>query len=428
MPANSFHSLKSKIAKHFVLLSLMLSITFSAVVFFTLFIIEDSYFELRLEEEAAFLHKSYERTGEWPEPRVNYMELFQTRTEFPEDIRAIAIEEPFRIEIPGEDNRYYHILPFNQQAGPYLVAEVGSLLIVRAKRESFFWLLGIISLLMILIASLIGWRLSKRAISPLSDLAQQVSSVSPDNLTQPLASNYPSNEIGLLATALDEAHARLARFVEREQHFTRDASHELRTPLTIIKNATELLAQKNNQFSSQQLLLISRIEAACHQMEQTITLLLAFSREQMKSNQSSANLLAIVEKVIVQLAEVYNLESIELDIDVAANVEWNIDTLPIHILLTNLLSNAFQHANATKVSIWSDGNCLIIEDNGVGFSPEIKGSATQVLSKGEKSDGYGIGLSLVARLCEHLNIQLTIEHQDCGTRISLIPVRKSITE
>lgn len=422
MPPKSFHSIKSKITKHFVLFSLLLSITFSAAVFFTLFIIEDSYFELRLQEEASYLQETYAQSGDWAKPRVAYMEIFQTRSEFPEDIRSTALEEPFRIEIPGEDDRYYHILPFNQQAGPYLVAEVGNLLLVRAKRESIFWLLGIISLTMVVIASLVGWRLSKRAISPLSHLVQQVSSVAPDNLTQPLASNYPNNEIVQLAIALDEAHARLAKFVEREQHFTRDASHELRTPVTIIKNAIELLSQKPNKLSREQLQYISRIESACRQMEQTITLLLTFSREQRTPKPNRTHLLSVVEKVVVQQAEIYELGSLELDIKVATELEWKIDSVAVHILLTNLLSNAFQHANATKVSIWSDGNCLMIDDNGIGFAPEIRCTGLKFLSKGEKSDGYGIGLSLVARLCEHLKIQLTIGHQDSGTQISLSPI------
>src|SRR5690606_38145039 len=59
-----------------------------------------------------------------------------------------------------------------------------------------------------------------------------------------LASHFPDDEVGQLASALDDYSARLTEVVQRDREFNADVSHELRTPLAVIRGAAELLLSR----------------------------------------------------------------------------------------------------------------------------------------------------------------------------------------
>ena len=115
-------------------------------------------------------------------------------------------------------------------------------------------------------------------------------------------------------------------------------------------------------------------------------------------------------------------------IDVSANTHLLMHESDLLILLSNLIGNAFQHTQQGTVTIQSHDNQLHIIDTGKGIEESIQPHVTDLLMKGADSQGFGIGLSLVARLCEHQNITLKIKTNDQGTRVSLmdIPIKKSI--
>ena len=54
------------------------------------------------------------------------------------------------------------------------------------------------------------------------------------------------------------------------------------------------------------------------------------------------------------------------------------------------------------------------------MSPEEVAQLYARLAKGERNPGSGIGMDLIARLCDHLGWELTIQSQpERGTRVTL---------
>src|SRR5688572_3580368 len=87
-------------------------------------------------------------------------------------------------------------------------------------------------LVLVFLLAWAGYRFSKRAVSPVIWLAEQVKRWHPDHpevdaiRPEALPADAPV-EARALAAALHDFGSRLGRFVERERNFTRDASHEL---------------------------------------------------------------------------------------------------------------------------------------------------------------------------------------------------------
>jgi signal transduction histidine kinase len=88
------------------------------------------------------------------------------------------------------------------------------------------------------------------------------------------------------------------------------------------------------------------------------------------------------------------------------------------VLLDNLIGNAFQYTQEGKVTIEMINNTLIVADTGPGIDQSISGVITDPAVKGSQSTGYGFGLSIVKRLCEHQRWSLALS-SDRGTQISV---------
>ncbi|WP_144394690.1 sensor histidine kinase [Pleionea sediminis] len=415
IPVRQF-SLRNQILRYFVGFALFLSLLFSGLNFLNLYTIEDKFFQLRLKEEEAYLLDVFKKKNEWPKPRAEYIQIYKTLNEFPDEIRSTMLDEPERIEVSGNNNRYFHILQIYEN-GPYLVAEVSSQLLIRSNRKTILWFLGFWTMILTAIAIYLGYRLGNRAIKPVTQLAKEIEHLSPTSLSQSLKHQYPNNEVGQLASALEYSMEQIQTYIEREQHFTRDASHELRTPIAIIKTSLELLKNTRHSMTDNQKQLIAQIDSSCLQMEQMITILLALARQEHPKATKPVRVLPIVEQVIVEKSRLIEDKPVQVNVQVTSNAEKVIHQHDLHILLSNLIGNAFQYTQKGCVTVqFSDGR-LTITDTGIGLEDSIKDRITEPLVKGQHSQGFGIGLSLVARLCEHQGLSLEIEKLPEGTKV-----------
>lgn len=111
----------------------------------------------------------------------------------------------------------------------------------------------------------------------------------------------------------------------------------------------------------------------------------------------------------------------------------NTDALLLNRVLRNLLENAFNHSGATEiyVSVEEKGDVirLTVADNGVGIPQDEQSdvfSEYYQLEKPERdrSKGLGLGLSIVKRLCEILELEINLEsNAHSGTMFHLdLPV------
>lgn len=69
---------------------------------------------------------------------------------------------------------------------------------------------------------------------------------------------------------------------------------------------------------------------------------------------------------------------------------------------------AIEDAQAARSLIDHRNGALLITDSGRGMPPAVRAHLFEPRHKGEQSTGFGIGLSLVARLCERYGIDLQL--------------------
>ena len=100
------------------------------------------------------------------------------------------------------------------------------------------------------------------------------------------------------------------------------------------------------------------------------------------------------------------------------------DKLRINQIMINILSNAVKYAPGGHVKVWSEGERLFIQDDGVGIAAE---DLPRIFERG--FTGYngrmdkratGIGLYLSQEICRKLGHTITVESElGKGTRVTV---------
>ncbi|GEA12569.1 HAMP domain-containing sensor histidine kinase [Alteromonas sp. KUL49] len=417
-----FHSLSRRIVIQFCAFTLLLSAAYGFVSFMLMYNLEDGFIERNIQQEAQFLKEGYQKSGQWPVPRQGSMSLHFSKSTFPDDMRNVSLTEPKRVEFYGDSGRHYHLYTFPEFNDTYLLAEVSNDLMIRPVRTGLMQFLGIIAAVLTAISCFVAWLISRRMTKPLRQLADKVDGVAPNQIPSKFAHQYPRNEIGVLSHALEHTFSRINQALSREAAFTRDVSHELRSPLAVIKNAAEL-HRSIDISKAQSEEIVKRIEDAAERMDKTVHTLLTLAREESaQSPKVVVNLLSIVERAVIDNGGLLKGKPIEVVISDSCNSQIEVREGMLKVLLDNLLSNAFQYTEQGEVSVNYEHGKLTVSDTGPGIQSDITDKVTEPSVQGKQSTGFGFGLSIVKRLCEHQGWALTIEsgnQEQAGTQITV---------
>lgn len=428
-PSARIHSLSRRIVWQFCLFTLLISAVYGLISFILMYTLEDRFIEQQLQQEAAYLTEQFRHTGQWPQPRRSTMQLHFSHATLPEELRQHAIAEPKRKEFFGQQGRHYHLHAVMKTPEVWLLAEVSKDLLVRPIRGGVLQFLVLSGLLVSAIACLIAWLVSRKTTRPLKELAALVDGVAPERLPNNFAQQFPNNEVGIVARALELALSRIASALKREKSFTRDVSHELRTPLAVIKNTLELwrsqqgsgAAHQGQHCTEQEVR--ERIFEAAVQMEKTVQTLLILAREEHTPEHTSdlhrhTQLMPLVERAILHHSQLLQGKAVEVTLCDSCHVDIRANPDMLKVLLDNLLSNAFHYTEAGEVKIdFRDGQ-LLISDTGPGIDAAILNNLATPGVKGRRSTGFGFGLSIVQRLCEHQGWKMAVSSEN-GTTVTV---------
>jgi len=263
-------------------------------------------------------------------------------------------------------------------------------------KYALIFLVGILSA----VSLFIGWWSASRVMSPVSELAQRLRDSGRSARSEALATHFADDEVGQLASALDDYATRLTDVVKRDREFNADVSHELRTPLAVIKGAVELSLSRPglDEKTRSRLQRIQRAEAQCTDL---ISALLLLSRNERGAGSTD------VGKVAEQLLDAHRaqLGGKPLDLRLEGGIEQRVDApeSAINVALGNLVGNAVKYTPSGEVVVRLLPGAVEVVDSGPGLSAE---DAARLFERGyrgthaEHSQGGGIGLSIVRRLCE----------------------------
>ena len=251
-----------------------------------------------------------------------------------------------------------------------------------------------------LFSLLVGWWAASRVMSPVTELAQRLRRSGRSAEPEALASHFAEDEVGELAKALDDYAERLTDVVKRDREFNADVSHELRTPLAVIRGASELLLAKPDMDDKTRARL-QRVQRAEQQCTDLISALLLLSRNE--RGHGAADVGRLAEQLLDAHRTQLGGKPLTLRMEGAVGqVIVDAPDAAVTVALSNLIGNAVKYTQQGEVVVRLGDNAVEVIDSGPGLSAE---DAARLFERGyrgshaEHTQGGGIGLSIVRRLC-----------------------------
>ena len=405
-PTRYKRRLRSRIILSFLLLGFGLSTLFAGATLYLRNRLESQLVEKTLQREVANLVSQIERDPN----EAPFFLIFDARTWSPRN--AYKVDPLYRDLDPG-------VHDIRQQApdGSWHVYKVAVRRGVSPKGEDFTSLVRydvtdaaqtsqelkrwIISSVFILtgLTILVGWWSASRVISPVTELAQRLKTSGSTSQPEALAKHFPDDEVGQLAGALDDYAIRLTEVVQRDREFNADVSHELRTPLAVIKGAVELLLTRPDVDDKTRARL-QRIQRAEQQCTDLISALLLLSRNE--RGHGAADVARISEQLLDAHRAQLGGKPLRLKLEGERGLIVDAPEAAVTVALGNLVGNAVKYTTEGDVVIRLLSDAVEVTDSGPGLSAE---DAARLFERGyrgthaEHSQGGGIGLSIVRRLC-----------------------------
>jgi two-component system OmpR family sensor kinase len=289
---------------------------------------------------------------------------------------------------------------------------------------SLGWGLGVVALIGLALAGLLGWAIVRRTLRPLrrvADTAAKVTELPLDrgdvalSVRVPDVDTDPSTEVGQVGAALnrmlhhvDGALAARQASETRARQFVADASHELRTPLAAIRGYAELTQRSRDTIPPELAHAMRRVHSESARMSTLVDDLLLLARldSGRPLDLREMDLTRLVVDVISDAHvagpnHVWRLELPEEPVGIVG------DAARLHQVLANLVTNARTHtpggSTVTTALARGPGDTVVltVTDNGPGIPPDVLPNVFERFARGDTSrsraaGSTGLGLAIVA--------------------------------
>jgi signal transduction histidine kinase len=284
---------------------------------------------------------------------------------------------------------------------------------------------GAVGILVLLLGSLLAWRLAGRVVGPVTRLTRTARAISETDLSRRIRVEG-RDEVGQLAGTFNEMVGRLERAFEAQRRFVDDAGHELRTPLAIVSGNLELIEDDPHRQET-----LALVMDELERMGRIVDdLLLLAKREQTDFLElSTVDVAALTDELASKAAA---LDSREWRVESRGRGVVVADRQRLTQAVLQLANNAVRHSGDGKpIAIGSrvaNGEVRIwVRDEGRGIPEEEQAHIFERFGRGTtgpRGEGSGLGLAIVKAIAEahHGRVELASRPGAGATFTIVLPV------
>jgi signal transduction histidine kinase len=270
----------------------------------------------------------------------------------------------------------------------------------------------------VVLAAVLGWIFSGRALRPVHQITAAARSASEHNLSARVALRGPRDELRELADTFDDMLGRLQAAFESQQRFIANASHELRTPLAVMRTTVDVVLANPDSTPDDLRGMATDIRAAVDRAEHLFGALLVLARNDRGLTVREEVDLATVAEDVLDTADARD-RRVHATL---APAPISGDAVLAERLVLNLVANAVQY-NDPGGDIWvstgaaAGSSQLTVANTGPVVSPADADRIFQPfqrLSDRTSHDGVGLGLAIVASIAAIHGGTVTAHPRDGG--------------
>lgn len=278
------------------------------------------------------------------------------------------------------------------------------------------WVIGLASLVAVALLATVTYFGAQWLVRPLTRLSGAIGALRPGIRNQQIGAQ-PSDptEVDVITRALNQYLRDIDHYVEREHRFLRMASHELRTPIAVISGASEVAIEQTS--AEQMRPHVARILGASRGMGELVAMLLALARDpsRLHANAVPVDLTELLRRVIADHEHLMKGKELSIRVGAMSSAMVTCPEAIITSAIGNLIRNAIENSTRGVIHVQLDpADTITIADPGSEMSAAERNALQTRLVRAGLQQSNGIGLDLVARLCEHLGWTLTLQANATG--------------
>lgn len=272
----------------------------------------------------------------------------------------------------------------------------------------------------VLLASLIGAWIARRALKPLADITRATERIHVERLHERIQTGEWPRELVALADAFDGMLERLQESFERLAQFSADLAHELRTPINNLMGQAQVALSRGRSAREYVEILESALEEYERLARMIESMLFIASADHARSG--SVNLATLDARAeMAAVCEFYQALADEREIEMRCEGQGMIraDSSLLRRALSNLVSNAIEYTpkgGRVTLAIGKDDGApiLSVADTGIGIASEHLSRLGDRFyrvdpARSSAHSGSGLGLAIVRSIMSLHGGHLAIE-------------------
>lgn len=336
--------------------------------------------------------------------RIETDELIWSNSERIPELKELRQFPEFREGAPS--------FPMRFRGGPLFFTKInnGYIIISPAKHIEFIekekailLIIAAISVLTLILYFALRW-----IFGPIKSISKDIEEISRGNLNTRIIINR-SDELGRLADSINQMKEKISGMINSKESLLIDVSHELRSPLTRIKLACEFIDDEKLKI---------KINEDVNELESMVKGLLDTYRSENAGVEIKKEKTDLSE-LLIRIITKFNTDRLHY-INVMKECFVNADKNGMETVLRNVIDNSLKYSDDKPVTVKLSGNNdsakLTVKDEGKGidkndlekiFEPFYRTDK----SRNKKTQGYGLGLSLVKKILDSHGLQYEIKSE-----------------
>ena len=232
----------------------------------------------------------------------------------------------------------------------------------------------------LLIAWTGGWLLARRSLAPMVAMREQAARISASNLGERVPIATPEDEVGQLATVINDLLARLEGAFAQQRRFMADASHELRTPVAIVQNEASLALSRPQRDPAEYEDALIVVRDAARRLRRIVDDLFLLARAdsgELPVRCDPVYLDDIVSECAREVRSLADARDVHVVVEPLPESAYRGDEALLHRLVLNLLDNAIKYSPpgarvTVRLRAGAEACRVEVEDTGPGIPTELQ--------------------------------------------------------